>query len=78
MDDLAIWTGSVRRGDDGVWRMYYTAINTRGHDLKDQRIGLVESDDLLTWRRYGDTPVLRSTRVGTRRSTATRGQRDVA
>ena len=57
-DDLAIWTGSVVRGDDDVWRMYYTAINTRGHDLKDQRIGLVESDDLLTWRRYGDAPVL--------------------
>ena len=50
-DDLAIWTGSVVRGDDGRWRMFYTAINTRGHELRDQRIGVVESDDLHPWRR---------------------------
>jgi beta-fructofuranosidase len=58
-DDLAIWTGSVARGDDGRWRMYYTAISTRGgHVVKDQRIGVVESDDLTTWRRVTDRPVL--------------------
>ena len=56
-DDLAIWTGSVVRGDDGVWRMYYTAINTRGHELRDQRIGLAESDDLMQWRRLGERPI---------------------
>jgi beta-fructofuranosidase len=22
-DDLALWTGSVARGDDGVWRLFY-------------------------------------------------------
>ena len=57
-DDLAIWTGSVVRADDGRWRMYYTAINTRGHGLRDQRIGVVESDDLFTWRRVIDRPVV--------------------
>jgi len=57
-DDLAIWTGSVARGDDGVWRMYYTAINTGGHGVKDQRIGVVESTDLTTWRRVLDRPAL--------------------
>jgi beta-fructofuranosidase len=57
-DDLALWTGSVVRGDDGVWRMFYTAISTRGHVLKDQRIGLVESDDLHVWRRVIDRPVV--------------------
>jgi beta-fructofuranosidase len=57
-DDLALWTGSVVRGDDGRWRMYYTAINTRGHELRDQRIGLAESDDLHTWRRVLDRPVV--------------------
>lgn len=57
-DDLALWTGSVVRGDDGRWRMFYTAINTRGHGLKDQRVGLVESDDLFTWRRVTDRPVV--------------------
>lgn len=58
-DDLAIWTGSVARGDDGVWRMYYTAISTRGgHLLRDQRIGMVESADLTRWQRVTDRPVL--------------------
>jgi beta-fructofuranosidase len=57
-DDLALWTGSVARGDDGVWRMYYTAINREGRDLRDQRIGLAESDDLMTWRRVADEPLV--------------------
>jgi beta-fructofuranosidase len=57
-DDLALWTGSVLRGDDGRWRMYYTAINTRGHCLKDQRVGMVESEDLFSWHRVADRPVV--------------------
>jgi beta-fructofuranosidase len=58
-DDLALWTGSVVRGDDGRWRMFYTAINTRhGHVLRDQRVGLAESDDLTHWRRALDRPVV--------------------
>ncbi|HEV7204232.1 MAG TPA: hypothetical protein VGN18_06445 [Jatrophihabitans sp.] len=58
-DDLALWTGSVVRGDDGPWRMFYTAINTHhGHVLKDQRIGMVESEDLHTWRRVTRRPVV--------------------
>jgi beta-fructofuranosidase len=57
-DDLAIWTGSTVRGDDGVWRMFYTAVNTGGLGVKDQKIGVVKSDDLFTWRRERDTPLL--------------------
>jgi beta-fructofuranosidase len=57
-DDLALWTGSTVRGDDGVWRLFYTAISTRGHRLRDQRIGIAESRDLLTWTRVGDAPAL--------------------
>lgn len=58
-DDLALWTGSVARGDDGVWRLYYTALNTRrGHGVRDQQIGLAESDDLIHWRRVGDGPIV--------------------
>jgi beta-fructofuranosidase len=57
-DDLALWTGSVARGDDGVWRMYYTAVNSGGRGVFDQRIGLAESDDLFTWRRVGDGPIV--------------------
>jgi beta-fructofuranosidase len=57
-DDLALWTGSVARGDDGVWRLYYTALSRRGRGTRDQRIGLAESADLETWRRVGDRPLL--------------------
>jgi beta-fructofuranosidase len=58
-DDLALWTGSVARGPDGTWRMYYTALNTsRGYGVRDQQIGLAESDDLFTWRRVGAMPLV--------------------
>ena len=58
-DDLALWTGSTVQADDGSWRMFYTALNTaRGHGLRDQRIGVVESDDLHSWRRTTDAPVV--------------------
>lgn len=56
-DDLAIWTGSVVRDDDGRWRLFYTAISTGG-GLNDQRLGVAVSDDLTTWRRLGTAPVL--------------------
>ncbi len=58
-DDLALWTGSVARGDDGVWRLYYSALSTsRGLGVLDQRIGVAESRDLFTWRRIGTEPLL--------------------
>jgi beta-fructofuranosidase len=58
-DDVALWTGSAVRGADGTWRMYYTALSSDpGHGVKDQRIGLAESDDLATWRRVGDRPLV--------------------
>ena len=58
-DDLALWTGSVLRGDEGRWRLYYTALSrTRGHGVRDQRIGMAESEDLFNWRRVGDQPLV--------------------
>ena len=58
-DDLAIWTGSVQRGDDGVWRLYYSALSTSpGLGTDDQRIGVAQSDDLFAWRRVGDAPLI--------------------
>jgi beta-fructofuranosidase len=58
-DDVALWTGSVVRGDDGTWRMYYTALSSDpGHGVKDQRIGLAESRDLTSWQRVGDRPLV--------------------
>jgi beta-fructofuranosidase len=57
-DDLALWTGSIARGEDGIWRMYYTALSQRhGRGMRDQRIGLAESRDLFAWTRIGDGPV---------------------
>jgi beta-fructofuranosidase len=58
-DDVALWTGSAVRGDDGTWRMYYTALSSDpGHGVKDQRIGLAESRDLNSWKRVGDRPLV--------------------
>lgn len=51
-DDLATWTGSVVRGDDGTWRMFYTGVDRAGGGLV-QRIGVATSDDLMTWSATG-------------------------
>ena len=78
-DDLALWTGSVARGDDGVWRIYYTALSTAGHGVlrPAHRPGRVRRPD--QWRRVGDAPAAsRPIRAGTRRSTGPAGQRDLA
>jgi len=56
-DDLALWTGSVARGDDGVWRMYYTGLSSEAGS-RDQRIGVAESRDLFSWRRAADAPIV--------------------
>lgn len=53
-DDKAIWTGSIiRHGDRYYW--FYTAIR---HTDRVQRIGLALSDDLVTWRRHADNPLV--------------------
>lgn len=57
-DDLAIWTGSVVRADDGTWRLFYTAVGTGWHGTRDQRIGAATSSDLTTWTRVGDRPLV--------------------
>lgn len=56
-DDLAIWTGSTVRGNDGRWYMFYTGIS-RLHGSRQQAIGLATSEDLLSWRRHSEMPVL--------------------
>ncbi len=56
-DDLATWTGSVVRGADGRWYLYYTGVSRAEQGLV-QRIGLATSDDLMVWRRYGTRPLL--------------------
>ena len=56
-DDLATWTGSVVRDDDGMWRMFYTAVNRAEGGLQ-QRISSVVSADLFTWHREPGRQVL--------------------
>ena len=58
-DDAATWTGSVVRGPDRTWFMFYTGAGSRERGLK-QRIGLATSADLRHWSRYPGSPVLES------------------
>jgi beta-fructofuranosidase len=52
-DDFTTWTGSVVRGDDGLWHLFYTGTTKREEGLY-QRIGHATSDDLHSWARVGD------------------------
>jgi beta-fructofuranosidase len=56
-DDYTTWTGSVVRGDDGRWHLFYTGASRAEQGLK-QRIGHAVSDDLHAWTRVGTGPVL--------------------
>ncbi|OYX17988.1 MAG: levansucrase, partial [Rhodobacterales bacterium 32-66-9] len=52
-DDSTTWTGSVVRGDDGLWHLFYTG-TTLAEDSLYQRIGHATSKDLHNWTRVGD------------------------
>jgi beta-fructofuranosidase len=54
-DGRATWTGCVVEHGDG-WAMYYTGLSTAG----EQRIGLARSDDLISWHKHADNPILES------------------
>ncbi|WP_341720987.1 glycosyl hydrolase family 32 [Micromonospora sp. FIMYZ51] len=56
-DDLATWTGCTVRGPDERWYLFYTGVG-RAEDGLVQRIGLAVSDDLVTWHRHGDGPLV--------------------
>ncbi|MFE4951950.1 glycosyl hydrolase family 32 [Leifsonia sp. NPDC056665] len=56
-DDMATWTGSVAREDNGTWRMFYTAVSRSEGGIV-QRISSVVSEDLFTWRREPGRQVL--------------------
>jgi beta-fructofuranosidase len=56
-DDLATWTGSVVRGPDQRWYLFYTGVRDDGDHVV-QRIGLAISEDLHTWHRFGTKPLL--------------------
>jgi len=56
-DELATWTGSVVRGDDGLWRMFYTGtVLTPAGNV--QSIGMATSPDLYDWAKSDRNPIL--------------------
>ena len=50
-DETATWTGSVVRGPDRLWRMYYTGSRFLSHDSNAniETIGMLTSPDLFAW-----------------------------
>ncbi|MGL4238244.1 levansucrase [Tabrizicola sp.] len=52
-DDSTTWTGSVLKGDDGLWHLFYTG-TTHAEKSLYQRIGHATSTDLHNWTRVGD------------------------
>jgi beta-fructofuranosidase len=56
-DELATWTGSVVRGDDGLWRMFYTG-TLLTEDGNVQSIGMATSADLYDWTKSDCNPIL--------------------
>lgn len=50
-DCTANWTGSVVRGDDGLWRLFYTGSRflTPESTANIETVGLATSPDLFTW-----------------------------
>ena len=58
-DGIATWTGSVVRGQDGTWFMFYTGVGSR-EGVGRQRIGLATSADLYHWSKHPGSPVLES------------------
>ena len=51
-DDYTTWTGSVLRGDDDLWHLFYTG-SRHAEDGLYQRVGHATSTDLHNWRRVG-------------------------
>lgn len=49
-DDKTTWTGSVIRGGDGLWHLFYTGTSEAERGMK-QRIGHATSTDLHSWER---------------------------
>jgi len=52
-DDTATWTGSVVRGPDGRWRLYYTGSRflSPASNANIETVGMAISDDLFTWEK---------------------------
>jgi sucrose-6-phosphate hydrolase SacC (GH32 family) len=55
-DDLATWTGSVIRADDGRWWLFYTGV-TLVDEMIRQTIGAATSADLEVWGKEPGSPL---------------------
>lgn len=55
-DETATWTGSVVRGDDGLWRMFYTGavFESPTGQANIESIGVATSEDLFRWIKRPD------------------------
>lgn len=58
-DDYATWTGSVVKGDDGLWHMFYTGLS-HADAGQVQRIGVATSPDLHDWTKRGPQAIVTS------------------
>jgi beta-fructofuranosidase len=56
-DDWTTWTGSVVRDERGTWWMFYTG-STHSDGGLVQRVGAATSEDLITWTKAKDVPIL--------------------
>jgi beta-fructofuranosidase len=56
-DDLATWTGSVVRGQDDRWRLFYTGATLVDEQIR-QTIGAATSTDLKAWRKEPGSPLV--------------------
>ncbi|MEM1361992.1 MAG: levansucrase [Pseudomonadota bacterium] len=56
-DDCTTWTGSVVRGDDAQWHLFYTG-TSRADEGKHQKIGHAVSSDLHSWVRVEGGQIL--------------------
>ncbi|MDR1635345.1 MAG: glycoside hydrolase family 68 protein [Bifidobacteriaceae bacterium] len=61
-DDLATWTGSVVRDNDGTWHMFYTGATLAASGQNTQSVGCATSTDLVTWHKSSANPILRPDR----------------
>lgn len=59
-DATATWTGSVVRGPDGRWHLFYTGTTVQPDGLL-QQIGVATSTDLMRWDKH-PRPLLRADR----------------
>jgi hypothetical protein len=57
-DQTATWTGSVVKGPDGTWHLFYTGVSRPDDTGHVQQIGLATSTDLMTWTKHPDNPLI--------------------